>query len=277
MTRTVFECIFIFAIVKFTTAPFSTLCFTSDSYELSGLLCTHDHAGIDGFSRLVTYLKCSDNNCASTVLVYFRNAIEIHGLPSRIRCDYGVENVDMAYFMLTVRGTGRGSVLTGSSTHNQRIERLWRDVSRVVLRQYKNLFNYLEAYCHLNCLNDMDLCALHYVFMPRINHTLEEFVRQYNNHPLRTEHNLTPRQLHSVSPVTTTVQETMIDPNSYGIEEDGPVPNVESPNNCVIVDPVNFTIPEDIESMLPDPLTNDGNYGIDTYLEVLAILQRFCM
>lgn len=80
------------------------------------------HVGIDGFSRLVTYLRCSDNNCASTVLAYFRNGIENHGLPSRIRCDFGVENVDVAYFMLTVRGTGRGSVLTGSFTHNQRIE-----------------------------------------------------------------------------------------------------------------------------------------------------------
>lgn len=235
------------------------------------------HSGIDGFSRLITYLKCSDNNCASTVLVHFRNAIESHGLPSRIRCDFGIENVDIAYFMLTVRGTGRGSVLSGSSTHNQRIERLWRDVSRVVLRQYKNLFNFLEAYYQLDCLNDMHLFALHYVFMPRINHTLEEFVRQYNNHPLRTEHNLTPLQLHSVSPVTTTAEQGMIDPNTYGIEEDGPVPNVESPNNSVIVDPIAFTIPADVAAMLPDPLTSDGNYGIDTYQQILAILQHYCM
>ena len=66
----------------------------------------YHHTGIDGYSRLITYLKCSDNNCASTVLVYFRNTVENHGLPSRIHCDFGVENVDIAYFMLMARGTG---------------------------------------------------------------------------------------------------------------------------------------------------------------------------
>ena len=65
----------------------------------------------------------------------------------------------------------------------------------------------------------------------------------------------------------------MIYPNTYGVEEDGPVPVVESPNDCVVVNPIAFTVPADIEAMLPDPLTRDGNYGIDTYLQVLTILQ----
>ncbi len=79
--------------------------------------------------------------------------------------------------------------------------------------------NHLKAYCHLDSLNNIHLFALNYMFMSRINHTLEEFVRQYNNHPLRTEHNLTPTQLHSVSPVTATVEQSMINPNTYGVED----------------------------------------------------------
>ena len=75
------------------------------------------HAGIDGFSRLVTFLQCSDNNQALTVLKGFRAAVVEYGFPSRVRCDYGGENVDMTRLMITTRGAGRGSVITGSSTH----------------------------------------------------------------------------------------------------------------------------------------------------------------
>ena len=78
--------------------------------------------------RLVTYIKCSNNNCASTVLSLFIQAVAEFGVPSRVRSDQGVENVDIARWMLTHMGVNRGSILTGSSVHNQRIERLWRDV-----------------------------------------------------------------------------------------------------------------------------------------------------
>ncbi len=77
------------------------------------------HLGIDGFSRLVTYLSCSSNNLAHTALQQFCEAVNTFSLPSRVRCDRGVENVDIARVMLVNRGVGRGSVITGSSVHNQ--------------------------------------------------------------------------------------------------------------------------------------------------------------
>lgn len=85
------------------------------------------HCGIDGFSRLVVYLGCSSNNRASTLYDLFLKAVGLYGLPSRIRCDQGGENVHVARHMLRHRGEERRSVLVGSSVHNQRIERFWRD------------------------------------------------------------------------------------------------------------------------------------------------------
>jgi len=84
------------------------------------------HGGINGYSRLVTYLKASNNNPACTAFATFQSGICEYGLPSRIRTDRGGENVEIACYMLqhSARGPGRGSVITGRSVHNQRIERL---------------------------------------------------------------------------------------------------------------------------------------------------------
>ena len=142
------------------------------------------HGGIDGCTRPIVYLKASTNNNASTVLELFREAVAYYNLPSRVRCDFGLENVDVGQLMLETRGVNRGSILTGPSVRNQRIEHLWREVNRVIASRFLNIFNFLESNGYFDPDNEVHLLALHRVYLPLIYSAIEEFVMQWNNHPL---------------------------------------------------------------------------------------------
>ena len=156
------------------------------------------HAAIDGYSRLVTYCHCSSNNRASTVLRLFVDAVERYGMPLKVRSDHGGENVLVWSYMLEKR-FNRNAVITGSSVHNQRIERLNRDINAQVLNHFVNLFTHMEETNLLSSDNESDLFVLHSVFLPIINKRLQEFMDGSNNHPLSTERNYSPKQLHALN------------------------------------------------------------------------------
>lgn len=47
----------------------------------------------------------------------------------------------------------------------------------------------------LDVVNEVDLFALHHVFLPVLNYRIQQFQDSYIHHKLRTEHNQTPIQL----------------------------------------------------------------------------------
>ncbi len=155
------------------------------------------HGGIDGYSRIPVFLRCSGNNRANTVLDAFLAGVYTYGLPSRVRCDKGGENTAVSEYMLLhpMRGPGRGTIIVGKSVHNQRIERLWRDVFEGVLMLYYHLFYYLESVDILDPSDDVSIFCLHYVFIARINRSLCEWKQAWVNHPMSSENNKTPTQL----------------------------------------------------------------------------------
>ncbi|XP_041845240.1 uncharacterized protein LOC121642553 [Melanotaenia boesemani] len=56
---------------------------------------------VDGYSRKVMCLNAATNNRAQTAFAAFKKATEKHGIPSRVRGDQGVENVEIAQYMFT--------------------------------------------------------------------------------------------------------------------------------------------------------------------------------
>lgn len=77
----------------------------------------------------------------------------------------------------------------------------------------------------LNPINEADLFVLHYVFIPRINACIQQFVSAWNHHPLRTERGLSPLQLWQRGMISASPhwQEEILSgfsvPPDYGVED----------------------------------------------------------
>ena len=243
------------------------------------------HGGIDGYSRLIVYLRCSNNNRASTVLALFRESINTWGLPSRVRADDGGENIAVGDLMIQYRGEGRGSFITGPSVHNTRIERLWREVVHCILYIFKDIFLHMEQVGILSRNSDIDLFALHYVYTPRINNALVQFIETFNNHGLSTEHSHSPHQLwvsgilqhHSsnYSGIRGILDDSLPDDLAmYGDDPEAPLPQGDELSGVDVV-PISLNVPEHVILVLREsfhPEEEDGNQGINIYFQVRQFL-----
>ena len=240
------------------------------------------HCCVDGYSRMLIYAHCADNNRADTVLQLFIQGVSQFGLPSRVRSDHGMENIEVARYMLENRGLGRGSIITGSSVHNCRVERTHRDIYSGVLCFFSKMFGELEDVGMLDPLNEVHIFALHYVFLARINSCLREFAAQWQNHPLSTESNMSPLQLFTAgvleniysvySGIDGILNANNI--NDYGVDLHGPLP-VDDDDYQVSVPATELELTYEQTNFLEnhcDPLAGDGK---DTFLHCLQILSYF--
>jgi hypothetical protein len=62
------------------------------------------HGGIDGNSRLITFMRVCDNNRADSVTHACQEGAKLWGWPQRVRADYGKELLGVRKEMLERRG-----------------------------------------------------------------------------------------------------------------------------------------------------------------------------
>ncbi|KAK6173469.1 hypothetical protein SNE40_016912 [Patella caerulea] len=230
------------------------------------------HGGIDGFSRLCVYLYRNTNNTSQVVLDNFKDAVVYYGCPMRVRSDYGTENVEGASYVIEHRGMNRGSFITGKSTHNQRIERLWRDVRECITSIFTDLFFYMEDSGVADRYNEVHIASIRYIFLPRINRALQEFREQWNNHPLRTAGFKSPNMLWHEGMTLNHDNDGYFHVDLF--DDNDPVPDLQT-NNNVQVPELSFQLSDEDWHRLHeqvDPLADDQYHGMQAFLQTVEFI-----
>ena len=118
--------------------------------------------------------------------------------------------------------------------------------------------------------------CLRLVYISRINESLEEFTRQHNNHPSRTERHHSPLQLFC-RPIFQSAQSDVLpfEMPSYGIDE-GPSPQVDD-EDAVVVTPIRVSLTEPQLQSLHQLIisTRGDDFGVSSYMRLRSTVNNW--
>jgi hypothetical protein len=181
--------------------------FSVDGYDKLKDFGFEIYAFIDGYSRYVPQVYIGiDNRTAVSVLkqylVLIRRTMKI---PQLLRGDKGVETPLMAWAHVLLRRVqhlvvqeraDRGgdhiplhfnqAFSWGKSTRNIRIERWWKGLADLSLREYRIYFRSLADDGWYD-RTVPDQIAIRYIYMPMLRARVQEFVDVYNCHRIRKQ------------------------------------------------------------------------------------------
>ena len=158
------------------------------------------------------------------------------------------------------------------------MERLNGDVNIQVNRFYAEIFRELEFEGVLDITNPSDKFCLHYIYLPRINQTLQEFVNAHNSHRISMEAGDTPNQLMFAYRHLTELHHISLHSTTYPSVSVEDLLNRQQELPFVEVLPSTTVIPNDkLEELksLVDPLSSSSERGKDLYRQTVELVGNF--
>ncbi|XP_057692851.1 uncharacterized protein LOC130916270 isoform X2 [Corythoichthys intestinalis] len=152
-----------------------------------------------------------------------------------------------------------------------RIERLWRDVYGNVLDLFHTVFLNLELEGYLNPDDELELFALHWIYVPQLQQHLQTCKEAWNHHGLRTERGQSPMQLWLTQPHDETADPVEVAAD-YGIDWTGP-----HPSNTEGVTVPDAQLPRQLTeaevASLPDPAV-PLSASLQAYMQTVYIVKE---
>eukprot|EP00794_Sanderia_malayensis_P013449 gene13449-14830_t len=137
----------------------------------------------------------------------------------------------------------------------------------------------------LNIGDEIHEFILHFVFRPRINIALNNFVASWNNHPMCRACNWSPHRIwengvleirnHENVGVSDIVESSSGEVEWNGYDPCAPAPNDDGLSSVEVLD-ADPNLPDHILEQLRteiDPCENSDSFGIDIYLRALNIVE----
>lgn len=155
-----------------------------------------------------------------------------------------------------------------------RIERYWVEVWNNVVSEYYDLFTYLEYRGVLDITDEDDIKILQFVFLPRLNYSLEQNRFQNNNHGLSTENHRSPNALfvtgilNNMNSDCIALRDLISEPNASAVNENEPEQIRDETHE---VDDIFSTLRTEL--LVTEDL-NNVPHGGDLYVRAKQILSR---
>ena len=180
--------------------------------------------------------------------------------------------------MIKKRCPRSGSMITELNTHNQRIERLWRDLFDGTIGFYYELFS--TRFCYENAIldqfNEVDIAALHFTFILLSNERLDAWRYAWSKHRAQTIKN-SPLLLWVAGQINCPVDDMIEDQlRNFGME--GILTDEEIVERPIITSPTDNILTGIVFTKLNAEVPFESkpeNYGINNFIKTKKIIALF--